>query len=51
MVLTEVLECLFNLLVCEPQNDLWWQQRGLQPVVIVVSKHTVCSQGVVRLAL
>lgn len=50
-VLTEVLERLFNLLVCESQNDFWWQQRGVQPVVIVISKHTVCSKSVVGLAL
>lgn len=47
--LTEVLERLLDLLVGESQDDLRRQQGGVQPVLTVISKHTVCSESVVGL--
>lgn len=49
--LTEVLERLLDLLVGESQHHLRGQQGGLQPVLTVISKHTVCSESVVGLTL
>lgn len=50
-VLTEVLECLFNLLMRESQDDFWWQQGGVKPVFMVVPKHSVSPKSVVGLRL
>jgi len=48
--LTEILEGLLDLLVRESQSGLLGQQRGVQPVVLVVAKHRVGTQSVVGLA-
>lgn len=45
-LLTEVLKCLFDLLLRKSKSGLWWKQGCVKPVVMLVPIHMVCPQSV-----
>lgn len=46
--LTEVFECLFNLLVGQVESGLWRHEGSVQPVIVVVAVDGVGPQAVHR---